>query len=120
MNGGLRLPASIAIDTEKRVQSATVTFHTPVLPELRIMVGCPTLRTRPVVPHVHAHLAHRPSRKAHYSWQDTQRVHTRGVASRDWEVVAQDPHLTRARLCMLAASVGTTRTFPASRYVTLA
>lgn len=81
------------------------------------MAGCPTLRTRPVAPPCTR--PSRPSRKAH-SRRDTQRVHTRGVASRDREVVARDSR-SRARLCMLAASVGTRRTFLASRYdVTLA
>jgi len=90
------------------------------------MAGCPALRTRPVALHVHAHLthlahlAHRPSHKAH-SWQDTQRVHTRGVASRNWEVVTWRPSLSCA--LMHARSIcwyNTDVSRIALRYVSLA
>jgi len=78
--------AAIA-DREERVRSETTApSRAPVLPGLRIMAGCPALRTRPVaLPHVracarvrvHAHL------KQSFPSETHTCTHTHGVASRD-------------------------------------
>lgn len=119
--------ASMPIDTERRARrrarsgnSRRRRFSHTCASGLRIMAGCPTLRTRPVASlpsplppcHVHAHLAH----LAKLTPSEIHNVYTHVASRRETREIGSSRDPSRTRLCMLAASVGTRRTFPASRY----